>query len=112
METATSYGGREDQAFSRLPSPPTEDVSERRIKWDFILRRLGLHPPDASADDTLLNQHHPRVEVNVLPSESQHLADPQTGTHCDDAHGPVWLPQKGDQLLKLLRGEDQGFLTS
>jgi hypothetical protein len=49
--------------------------------WALATARLGWAEPEpmADVDELLANDHRAPVEVNVLPSQSQHLASPEAG---------------------------------
>jgi hypothetical protein len=105
VKRPTSQRRRKDESFRLLSFPILQYRCERRIERDLILGCFGLHSTDAPIHDALLNQHRASSEINVLPPQSQNLGNPEAGAHGDGRHDVVWLPQSGNELLKLLRGK-------
>jgi hypothetical protein len=44
--------GREYELDGLIFEPGEQELGERRVDWDFILRRFGFYFPDAPADDS------------------------------------------------------------
>jgi hypothetical protein len=79
--SATGDVGREDKPLRTVTLPIDRNIGECRIKRDVIIGCFVFDFADSPVDDSLLNQHHPGVEVNVLPAEGQQFRDPHPDTH-------------------------------